>query len=123
MQGGFFKNMIFKEFKNGKTALCGGDLILGTIHIIYLNEPGAYIKYLNVKAKYRKKGNGRLLMDFAISKAKLNRCESVSLYVETINNNAIDFYRHLGFFIALLTSPKGKVKAHYLMVKQLNYGT
>lgn len=111
--------MEFKELKNGKTALCDGDLILGTIHIIFLDEPGAYIKYLRVKAKYQKKGNGRLLMDIAIKKAKLSDCESVSLYVETINENAIAFYRHLGFFISMKTSPKGKVKAHYLMVKKI----
>ena len=54
-----------------------------------------YIHSLGVDEEFRGKGIGKELMNFAFSRAKELKCDSVELNVWSFNSDAIDFYESL----------------------------
>lgn len=111
--------MTYKEFKNGNIKLYNGKILIGNIHLVDIDQLGSYILSLYVRDRHQNNGYGRQLLDYAIAKSKLSGCTAISLYVDTKNEGAIRFYKCHGFFIALTTSKKKRVKSHYLMTKQI----
>lgn len=56
-----------------------------------------YIEDLCVKSDAKNKGVGKTLMSFAKDFAKEHDCYNITLNAWFANQNAFDFYRHLGF--------------------------
>lgn len=106
-------------YKSGKITLSVNlrKKRVGTITFMDIDQPAFYILYLNVDDKYMNKGIGTFLIKESIRQAISRGCTAVSLYVKTDNDNAIRFYKRLGFFISLTT--KKKNNDHYLMTKIL----
>jgi len=57
------------------------------------------IEQLAVKAEFQKRGIGMKFMEFAIDKAKAEKCTDIDLTVHPENKNALDFYEKLGMKI------------------------
>lgn len=94
---------------------------IGKLLLMDYKEPGAYISHLSIKDKYQSNGYGNLLMKEALKRVASRGVEGISLHVDMDNIGAIRFYKRLGFFIAVTTTPKDKgIKKHYLMAKQIN---
>ena len=79
-----------------------------------------HIMTIAILSNYRRKGLGKLLID----KLKKNDNDEISLYVLTINNIAINFYKKMGFKCIekienYYTNLKTK-SAYYYVFKKLN---
>lgn len=59
--------------------------------------PWAVIENMVVDKRYRRQGIGKLLMDYAITKAKSTGCYKVQLLSNKKRREAHQFYRSLGF--------------------------
>lgn len=57
----------------------------------------AYINQFYVEDEYRKKGVGKALMDEVEKEAMKNKCSKIELNCWSFNQNALDFYYHLGY--------------------------
>ena len=55
------------------------------------------ISALAVDQTQQKKGYGKLLTESLIKVGKNHGCDRVELQVVAVNENAVDFYKHLGF--------------------------
>ena len=60
------------------------------------NPKEIYIRSFCVATPYRKKGYGKMLFEYIKQYAKENGCSTVTLNVDYFNQNAYDFYKHLG---------------------------
>jgi GNAT superfamily N-acetyltransferase len=79
------------------------DFILGTTVLVILPglshgaSPFAVMEYVVVDEKHRRKGIGKLLMDYAIARAKEAGCYKIMLTSDKRREPAHEFYRSLGF--------------------------
>ena len=77
--------------------------IVGTTGLVILPgmahgvSPFAVVEYMVVDEKYRRKGIGKLLMDYVIAQAKTAGCYKIMLTSDNRRKEAQDFYRTLGF--------------------------
>ena len=98
-----------EELENAATVMYVADVgghIGGVIQIMVRNSPNdpifvrrryAHIEDIVVSDTYRGQGIGRYLMDAAQKWAKDRGASAVDLWVWAGNNNAIEFYKHLGY--------------------------
>jgi GNAT superfamily N-acetyltransferase len=81
----------------------GDGEILGTTVLVILPglshgaSPFAVMEYVVVDEKHRRKGIGKLLMDYAIARAKEAGCYKIMLTSDKRREPAHEFYRSLGF--------------------------
>lgn len=115
------KQKLYKTSKTGKTQITihYKNRLIASIKFFDLNQPAFYILYLNVKDSYMNKGIGSYLVKESLRQAKNKGCTAVSLYVKTNNDQAIKFYKRLGFFICQINAQEIKCGPHYLMVREL----
>ena len=59
--------------------------------------PWALVENLVIDTRYRRRGLGRLLMDYAVARAKEARCYKIVLSSDKRRPEAHRFYRSLGF--------------------------
>jgi ribosomal protein S18 acetylase RimI-like enzyme len=83
-----------------------GSNVVGVLHIEIHKSPGlpffvprsyALVSDLAVSRPYRFRGYGRTLMKYAIEWAKDHGADAIELNVWAANQDAIRFYRRLGF--------------------------
>lgn len=67
--------------------------IVGYVILEVIEPKKGYIRSIAVKADYRNKGIGKMLIDYLIKNFEL---DELSLHVRA-GNNAIDFYKKIGF--------------------------
>ncbi|MFX0073309.1 MAG: GNAT family N-acetyltransferase [Candidatus Hermodarchaeota archaeon] len=89
-----------------------------------LESDELYIDSICVFEKYRGKGYGSQLLNFCVEFAKSNKLKKVSLWVSSVNHNAIKLYTKLGFIIrkakkSRITKKNLNIPAFYYMVKEL----
>ena len=75
------------------------DLIIGYMGISYLYKKIKilFINQFFIDENYRLKGYGKEFMHFIEILAQEKGCERIELNCWAFNNNAIEFYKHLGF--------------------------
>ena len=77
--------------------------VIGTLQfnfISYLTYQGgrrAQIESVRVDSSYKRQGIGRMMLEYAILKAKENRCHLVQLTTNKERPSALEFYKTLGF--------------------------
>ena len=77
--------------------------ILGTTVLVILPgiahgvSPFAVVEYVVVDEKQRRRGVGKLLMDYVIARAKEAGCYKIMLTSDKRRDEAHEFYRSLGF--------------------------
>lgn len=80
-----------------------GDKVVGTLqltYITYLTYQGgkrALIEGVRIDNSCRGQGVGRLMLNWAISKAKEDSCHVVQLTTDKHRPDALEFYKKLGF--------------------------
>ncbi|MGC2484723.1 MAG: GNAT family acetyltransferase [Acidimicrobiales bacterium] len=74
-----------------------GELI-GSIMIGYDGHRG-WINFLAVHPNHRSSGFGRLLVEEAKNRLEKMGCAKLNLQVRSSNEEAVDFYRHIGFVV------------------------
>jgi len=78
-------------------------VVVGTIVLLVVPNlshgarPWAIVENMVVDGRYRRKGIGRLLMDYAIAHARKAGCYKVQLLSNKKRHEAHKFYRSLGF--------------------------
>jgi uncharacterized protein (DUF849 family)/ribosomal protein S18 acetylase RimI-like enzyme len=82
----------------GLLVLEADDRLAGAVMAGYDGHRG-WVNYLAVDPAYQGHGLGRLLMDEAERRLRAAGCPKVNLQVRTSNENAVAFYRHLGYDI------------------------
>jgi ribosomal protein S18 acetylase RimI-like enzyme len=70
--------------------------IVATAMVGYDGHRG-WVYYLGVAPEHRHKGYGRFLMERAESLLREENCAKINLQVRSENEEAIEFYRRLGF--------------------------
>jgi GNAT superfamily N-acetyltransferase len=60
-------------------------------------SPFAVVEYVVVDEKYRRRGIGKLLMDYVVARAKEAGCYKIMLTSDKRREPAHEFYRSLGF--------------------------
>lgn len=107
-----------KLFKNRKIQIAYyiNNRCVGNLYLYDINQPAAYIEYVNVKDQYQHKGIGTSLLKEAFRLAQDEGCITISLFVKIDNLNAIRLYKSLGFVISLYWPEKEK-GYHYLMTR------
>ena len=86
--------LIVSEFEN-KTVGC-----LQLTYITYLTYQGgkrALIEGVRIDSKYRGKGVGKFMLNWAIAKSKEDGCHLVQLATDKKRPEALEFYKNLGF--------------------------
>lgn len=75
------------------------DKFIGYIYYTILEKKDkiAYIEQFYVEEEYRNKGVGKALMNEVEKIASNNKCDKVELNCWSFNQNALDFYYHLGY--------------------------
>ena len=78
------------------------DEVAGTVVLIVPNLshgalPWALVENLVIDTRYRRRGLGRLLMDYAVARAKEAQCYKIVLSSDKRRPEAHRFYRSLGF--------------------------
>ncbi len=80
-----------------------GDLVVGTMVLLIVPNlshgacPWAIVENMVVDGRYRRKGIGRLLMEYAIGHARKAGCYKVQLLSNKKRHEAHRFYQTLGF--------------------------
>ncbi|MBB5286919.1 putative acetyltransferase [Rhabdobacter roseus] len=87
----FFKPLILNEYLAVVDLCCIRDPSSGRI-MGFLGTVGQQIEMLFIHPDYRNKGMGKAFMEYAIRQCKANRVE-----VNEQNEQAVGFYKHLGF--------------------------
>lgn len=80
-----------------------GDHLVGTVMVGYDGHRG-WVNYLAVDPEWRRRGVGRTLMDHAERWLLARGCPKLNLQVRTGNDDALDFYRRLGYRVDEVTS-------------------
>lgn len=125
------KKSIYDGFHEHAIASTGSDGEIETITLVARNRDkfigavhaktfwGAlHIKYLYVTPKARGNGIGRALMQKILVKGKQKKCRFA--FVETMNFQALDFYKILGFKEEFVRSGYDKNSTfHYLKKEKL----
>lgn len=70
--------------------------VVGTVMVGYDGHRG-WVNYLAVDPARRGEGWGRALMEQAEAELRRRGCPKINLQVRGDNQEAVDFYRHLGF--------------------------
>lgn len=70
--------------------------IIGTIMGGYDGHRG-WIYLLGVLEKFRKKGIGRLLVEYLERELKKLNCQKINLQIHDSNKEVVDFYKNLGY--------------------------
>ena len=70
--------------------------LLGSVMVGYDGHRG-WINYLAVDPEHRRRGLGRLLMHEAEQRLRALGCAKINLQVRVTNDEALAFYRDLGF--------------------------
>lgn len=79
------------------------DVVVGTIVLLIVPNlshsasPWALVENLVIDHKYRNRGLGRMLMDYAIARARETGCYRIVLSSDKRRRKAHRFYRSLGF--------------------------
>lgn len=76
-----------------------------------------HVKYLYLDSDYRGQGIGKQLMNQALQKGKSLGCRFA--FVETMNFQAVDFYKSLGFIEEFVRSGYDKGTSFHYMRKDL----
>ena len=75
-----------------------GTLTLVIIHsLVHDASPWAVVEHLVVGEKLRRKGIGKMLMEYAVAKAKKAGCYKIQLSSDKRRRSAHKFYRSLAF--------------------------
>jgi len=75
-----------------------GSLVLLTVpNLSHEARPWALVENVVVDEQYRRRGIGRLLMNYAIGKAKETGCHKIGLSSDTSRKEAHKFYRSMEF--------------------------
>ena len=77
------------------------------------------INYILVMKNYRHQNIGTQLLEFAIDEIKKNKCQNISLEVNTDNLTAVNFYLKNNYEIKAVRQNYYGSKDAYLMVKEL----
>jgi GNAT superfamily N-acetyltransferase len=78
-------------------------VVIGTLVLLVVPNlshgalPWAIIENMVVDSRYRRRGIGRLLMEYAINQARQSGCYKVQLLSNVKRHEAHQFYRSLGF--------------------------
>ena len=94
-----------------------GDILIGCI-VVQMFWGQAHIKYLIVEEKYRNQGIATKLMKHVFDYAKSRGCNLV--FVETMNFQAPEFYKKLGFKVEMKREGYAKNTSFYYLYKNLN---
>jgi len=70
--------------------------IVGFLGLWIIFEDG-HVPIIAVSNKYRRKGIGKMLMDFGLQLAKDHHCDKLILEVRKSNETALHFYQQMGF--------------------------
>lgn len=79
----------------------------------------AYMRNIVVKAEYRRKGLGTLVLNHAVEVAKGMYRKTLALRVDPANAPAVSFYRHAGFTTVATVVSKKSGKLRLLMSREL----
>ncbi|MBN2240438.1 MAG: GNAT family N-acetyltransferase [Dehalococcoidales bacterium] len=92
------------EFGNTAFVVKEGDTVTGYLFGLYSQtEPVAYVKFVGVRASYRKRGVGRALYDFFTETAVKQGCRQLKAITTAKNSGSIAFHRKMG--MTLLGEP------------------
>ncbi len=83
---------------DGLLVIEADDRLAGAVLAGYDGHRG-WVNYLAVDPAYQGQGLGRLLMDQAERRLLAAGCPKVNLQVRTSNEDAVAFYRHLGYSV------------------------
>ena len=92
----FFKHFIDTSFvieENNKLIA----FLIGFLSQVYPNQ--AYVHFVGIHPKYRKKGFGARLYQIFFDVVKQKGCDIVYLVTSPVNKNSIAFHMHMGFQI------------------------
>ena len=70
--------------------------VVGSVMVGYEGHRG-WINYLGVDPDFRRRGLARALMREAERRLRLENCPKINLQVRSLNTEAIEFYRGLGY--------------------------
>jgi ribosomal protein S18 acetylase RimI-like enzyme len=87
--------------------------IIGFITYYQSEKDTGDIELLAIDSAYQGLGYGKKLMNYVYNWFKKIGCKYIQLYVYTSNNQAIQFYKHLGFVV------KKSFPTHLLLAKQI----
>lgn len=73
-----------------------GDAIIASVMIGYEGHRG-WINYLAVSPAHQKQGYGRLLIEEAERRLRIEGCPKINLQVRTTNTGVLEFYRAVGY--------------------------
>lgn len=92
------KGLIENSYDNVLLAV-ENDKIIGYINytIIERKDKVAYVNQFFIEEEYRKHGYGKALMDEVEKDAHKNKCDKIELNCWSFNENALDFYYHIGY--------------------------
>jgi GNAT superfamily N-acetyltransferase len=92
------------QYPNYKTYIARDhQIIVGTFsliiveNIIHCGGASGLVESVVVDNRYRSKGIGKMMMEFAIQKCKESKCYKMSLSSKLIRERAHSFYENLGF--------------------------
>ncbi len=94
-----------------------GDILIGCV-VVQMFWGQTHIKYLIVEEKYRNQGIATKLIEHVFDYAKSRGCNLV--FVETMNFQAPEFYKKLGFKIEMKREGYAKNTIFYYLCKNLN---
>ena len=72
-------------------------MLLIVPNLSHEGRPWALVENVVVDEQYRRRGIGRLLMNYAVGKAKETGCHKIGLSSDTSRKEAHKFYRSMGF--------------------------
>jgi len=78
-------------------AVVGTMVVMVVPNLSHGASPWAVVENIVIDPKYQRRGLGRLLMDYAIVRAKEAGCYKISLTSHKKRRDAHQFYRSLGF--------------------------
>ncbi len=81
-----------------ENAIVIGTLVLQIVpNLSHHARPWSQVENVVVDARYRRKGIGRLLMDYAVNRSRAAGCYKVQLASSKKRLEAHEFYRSIGF--------------------------
>ena len=78
-------------------AVVGTMVLLVVPNLSHAARPWAIVENMVVEGKYHRRGVGRLLMEYAIARARQAGCYKIQLLSNKKRHQAHKFYRSLGF--------------------------
>ena len=89
--------VFFHEFGNTAFVVKEGEKVIGYLFGLYSQtSPTAYVKFVGVRASYRKRGVGRALYEYFIKTAKKQSCSELKAITSQNNKISIAFHQSLG---------------------------